>query len=108
MHLLPVIVVSGHAKEHEDIVRAFQAGANDFVRKPLGQFGQDLSAKIDACLERAGRHSHVACLAEGDEIHLTATPARTSSIRPTTARCWFRGELLSVRRAPGEGHPAPP
>lgn len=92
MHLLPVIVVSGHAKEHEDIVRAFQAGANDFVRKPLGQFGQDLSGKIAACLERAGRHSHVACLVEDDEIHLARNPTNiehTADYREVR----FRGDL---------------
>lgn len=91
MHLLPVIVVSGHAKEHEDIVRAFQAGANDFVRKPLGQFGQDLSAKIMTCLERAGHRHHDACLAKGcdsDESRVGALIEHTPDYR----QVWFRGE----------------
>lgn len=92
MHLLPVIVVSGHAKEHEDIVRAFQAGANDFVRKPLGQFGQDLSAKIAACLDRSGRYSHVACLADDDEIASARNPVNiehTADYREVR----FKGDL---------------
>lgn len=91
MHLLPVIVVSGHAKEHEDIVRAFQAGANDFVRKPLGQFGQDLSAKIAACLDRAGRHSHAACHALcGDALPFKCGPDIEHSA--DYREVWFRGE----------------
>ena len=91
MHLLPVIVVSGHAKEHEDIVRAFQAGANDFVRKPLGQFGQDLSAKITACLDRSGRRDHSACCTEVDD---TQTSAVSVNITHSSdyREVWYRGE----------------
>lgn len=61
MHLVPVLVVSGHAKEHEDIVRAFQTGADDFVRKPLSVDGQDIGMKIRRCLERAGRGNDCDC-----------------------------------------------
>lgn len=93
MHLLPVIVVSGHAKEHEDVVRAFQAGANDFVRKPLGQFGQDLSTKIMTCLERAGHRLHDACVTKGCdavEFHAGAAIQHTPDYREV----WFRGECF--------------
>jgi DNA-binding response OmpR family regulator len=93
MHLLPVIVVSGHAKEHEDIVRAFQAGANDFVRKPLGQFGQDLSAKIEACLDRSGRHSHAACCTNSDDLEATC-PVTNITHSPDYREVWFRGDLF--------------
>ncbi len=91
MHLLPVIVVSGHAKEHEDIVRAFQAGANDFVRKPLGQFGQDLSTKIATCLDRSGRHNHAACgsiCEPGVDLKSGAAIEHTADYREV----WFRGQ----------------
>ena len=91
MHLLPVIVVSGHAKEHEDIVRAFQAGANDFVRKPLGQFGQDLSAKITACLDRAGRHDHAVCDVAEDDAQANASSANITH-SSDYREVWFRGE----------------
>ena len=62
MHHLPVLVVSGHAKEHEDVVKAFQAGADDFLRKPLSLGNQDIGAKIRHCLGRAGRTKHGDCL----------------------------------------------
>ena len=91
MHLLPVIVVSSHAKEHEDIVRAFQAGANDFVRKPLGQFGQDLSAKITACLDRAGRHDHAVCDVAEDDAQANASSANITH-SSDYREVWFRGE----------------
>ncbi len=61
MHLLPVLVVSGNAKEHDDVVRAFQIGANDFIRKPLSSDGTDLEAKIRHCLGQAGRAHHGIC-----------------------------------------------
>ena len=88
----PVSGVSGHDKEHEDSVRAFQAGANDFVRKPLGQFGQDLSGKITACLDRAGRHSHLACLADDDEI-VSARPPVNIEHTADYREVRFRGDL---------------
>jgi DNA-binding response OmpR family regulator len=61
MHLLPVLVVSGNAKEHDDVVRAFKIGADDFIRKPLSSDGTDLDAKIRHCLEQAGRAHHGLC-----------------------------------------------
>lgn len=61
MHLLPVLVVSGHATEHDNVVRAFQCGANDFICKPLSLDGQDLETKILRCLEKAGRAGHGHC-----------------------------------------------
>ena len=67
MHQLPVLVVSGHAKEHDDVVRAFQAGADDFVRKPLSLGNQDIGSKIRNCLIRAGRTSHGDCESNGPD-----------------------------------------
>lgn len=61
MHLLPVLVVSGHAKEHDNVVRAFQRGADDFIRKPLSLDGQNLETNIRHCLEQAGRAGHGSC-----------------------------------------------
>ncbi|MAE44933.1 MAG: hypothetical protein CMF63_08150 [Magnetovibrio sp.] len=61
IHLMPVIVVSGQAKEHEDVVKAFQKGTDDFIRKPLGLDNQDIEGKIRQCLERSGRVDHSAC-----------------------------------------------
>ncbi|MEG9883744.1 MAG: response regulator [Hyphomicrobiales bacterium] len=61
IHLMPVLIVSGQAKEHEDVVKAFQKGTDDFIRKPLGLDNQDIGSKIRRCLERSGRRDHVAC-----------------------------------------------
>ena len=61
MHLLPVIVISGHGKEPQDIIGAFRDGIDDFVLKPLGTHGQDIGSQIHGCLERAGRSDHAAC-----------------------------------------------
>lgn len=63
IHLMPVIIVSGQAKEHEDVVKAFQKGTDDFIRKPLGLDNQDIGSKIRQCLERSGRRDHEACRA---------------------------------------------
>ena len=60
-HLLPVLVVSGHAKEHEDVVKAFQTGADAFIRKPLSSDGQDIERQISLALGQAGRNDHPMC-----------------------------------------------
>jgi DNA-binding response OmpR family regulator len=61
MHLMPVLVISGHGKEPKNIISAFKDGINDFVMKPLSLDGQDVGAKIRRCLELAGRSGHDAC-----------------------------------------------
>lgn len=62
-HLLQILVVSGHAKEHEYVVDAFQAGANDFVQKPIGANRPSLKDKIQSALRRSGREKHEGCAA---------------------------------------------
>lgn len=61
MHLMPVLVISGHGKEPKNIISAFKDGIDDFLMKPLSTDGQDVGAKIRRCLERAGRGEHDAC-----------------------------------------------
>jgi len=61
MHLMPVLVISGHGKEAKDIIGAFKDGIDDFIMKPLSIDGQDISGKIRRCLERAGRGDHGDC-----------------------------------------------
>lgn len=61
IHLMPILVVSGQAKEHEDVVKAFQKGTDDFIRKPLSLDNQDIEAKIRQCLDRSGRSDHSVC-----------------------------------------------
>jgi DNA-binding response OmpR family regulator len=38
LHRLPVIVMSGFADRDEDIARAMQLGANDYIVKPLMEY----------------------------------------------------------------------
>ena len=61
MHLLPVIVISGHGREPQNMVAAFKDGINDFILKPLSLNDQDIGAKIINCLEQAGRNFHETC-----------------------------------------------
>ena len=70
LHLLPVLAVSGKAKEHEDVVAALQLGADDFVRKPLGLDDRGLGPKIRRCLSLSGRSDHAAC----DAVTVPAVP----------------------------------
>lgn len=61
-HMLPIIVVSGQAKDDESIVRAFQVGATDFRRKPLGlEKEKKLEDKIREVLKACGRANHKDC-----------------------------------------------
>ena len=61
MHLLPVIVVSGHGHEPQNIIGAYNGGIDDFILKPLSLGNQDVRGKIRGCLERAGRTDHGLC-----------------------------------------------
>ena len=61
IHLMPVLVISGHGKERENIISAFQDGIDRFIMKPLSSNGEDVGAKIRHCLELAGRNDHDAC-----------------------------------------------
>jgi len=61
MHLVPVLVVSGHGKEPKNIIGAFRDGIDDFIMKPLSLDSQDIGTKIRRCLELAGRGGHDAC-----------------------------------------------
>jgi CheY-like chemotaxis protein len=61
VHLMPVLIVSGHGKEPNNIIGAFKDGIDDFIMKPLSTDGQDVGSKIRRCLELAGRVDHGAC-----------------------------------------------
>jgi len=78
IHLMPVLIVSGQAKEHEDVVKAFQKGTDDFIRKPLGLDNQDIGSKIRQCLERSGRRDHAACPAMSTEAAAGGRTGQTS------------------------------
>jgi CheY-like chemotaxis protein len=58
---VPILVMSGHAKEHSYVVRAFQAGASDFLRKPFSENESPVGARIREALRRSGREAHERC-----------------------------------------------
>jgi len=51
---IPVLMLTAKGDE-DDIVRGFEAGANDYVTKPFGV--RELAARIDALLRRSARRS---------------------------------------------------
>ncbi|MBO9549971.1 response regulator transcription factor [Pseudomonas sp.] len=69
---LPVIFVSGHA-DVPIVVRAFKAGASDFIEKPYSD--QLLLDSVQAALERAGQ-------ARQDDLVLAAVQARVDALTP--------------------------
>ena len=82
IHLLPVLVVSGQAKDHDDVVQALQEGGDDFVRKPLSLDDRGLGAKIGQCLNRSGRSDHGAC--DGATVVATGAADRGGAEPPFT------------------------
>ncbi|BDM23439.1 response regulator transcription factor [Pseudomonas sp. LRP2-20] len=69
---IPVIFVSGHA-DVPIVVRAFKAGASDFIEKPYSD--QLLLDSVQAALERAGQ-------ARQDDLALAAVQARLDALTP--------------------------
>jgi DNA-binding response OmpR family regulator len=51
---MPVLMLTAKGDE-DDVVRGFEAGANDYVTKPFGV--RELTARIDALLRRSARRS---------------------------------------------------
>ncbi len=56
---LPVIIVSGVAREFDDAVDVMKDGASDFIRKPINS--RLLSDKIRQALQATGRQTHDGC-----------------------------------------------
>jgi CheY-like chemotaxis protein len=99
MHLLPVLVISGHGREPKTIIGAFHDGIDDFIMKPLSADGQDITGKIRRCLELAGRGDHAAC---GDRNLAAAAGANQKPQEgevfwhtPDYAQVQLRGEMFS-------------
>lgn len=99
MHLLPVLVISGHGREPKTIIGAFRDGIDDFILKPLSADGQDIGGKIRRCLDLAGRGDHSACRGCG---HGAATGPMARPVNddvfwhtPDYAQVALRGEMFS-------------
>ena len=56
---LPVLIVSGFAREREEAVEVMKNGANDVIQKPLEN--QQVSDRIRRALEASGRTTHELC-----------------------------------------------
>ncbi len=56
---LPVLIVSGFAREREEAIDVMKNGANDVIQKPLED--QKVSDRIRRALEASGRTSHALC-----------------------------------------------
>lgn len=56
---LPVLIVSGFAREVSAAVDVMKDGADDIIQKPF--IARDISAKIRGALERSGRTTHSLC-----------------------------------------------
>ena len=56
---LPVLIISGFAREREEAVEVMKNGANDVIQKPLEN--QPVSDKIRRTLEASGRTTHALC-----------------------------------------------
>jgi DNA-binding response OmpR family regulator len=58
-HWLPVVIVSGFAREVEAVLEVMKDGANDVIQKPFSS--RDVSQTIRQVLERSGRVNHEFC-----------------------------------------------
>lgn len=56
---LPVIIVSGYAREVDEAVDVMKDGASDIIRKPF--VGRQVSEKIRLAFQATGRHTHERC-----------------------------------------------
>jgi hypothetical protein len=56
---LPVLVLSGHAREADEAVEVMKDGASDVIQKPLNS--RQVSERIRRALEASGRDSHTLC-----------------------------------------------
>jgi len=92
MHLMPVLVISGHGKEPNNIIGAFKDGIDDFIMKPLSLDSQDIGGKIRRCLELAGRGDHGAC----DECNHAAAVGRTDEPH-NEAAFWHAPDYSEIR-----------
>ncbi len=66
-HDLQILLMSGHVKEHEAVVRMLQTGGDDFIKKPLGENKTPLDTKIRTALRQSGREAHCHCAARNRE-----------------------------------------
>lgn len=81
---VPVLMLTAKGDE-DDIVRGFEAGANDYVTKPFGV--RELAARLEALLRRSAREMPATFRVGGIEVHAEHGEARAGEQRyPLTDR----------------------
>ena len=74
----PVLMLTVKGDE-DDIVRGFEAGANDYVTKPFGV--RELGARLDALLRRSARTQPATFVAGPFEVHAEESVACCEGLR---------------------------
>lgn len=97
-HHLQVIVVSGHAKEHPEVVRAMQLGASDLLIKPLSANPRPLGDHIEDALRRSGRRDHESCTAIGRRAAASSPPDAQVVLRVVGTRDGRRTKVMVDER----------
>ena len=91
-HLLPIIVVSGQAKDHDSVMHAIKLGATNFKRKPLS-----LDEKMEDIIRRdlvdCGRKNHEDCAAINAKL---AVPCDFTGAENTEILCSPSGDRLKI------------
>ena len=95
-YCLPVLVMSGHAKEHHYVVKAFQHGADDFVTKPISDNHPPFDDKIRDALRRSQRERHADCPAVMMNARASAAAPTTPGAR-LTVTATHQGERIEVK-----------
>jgi DNA-binding response OmpR family regulator len=104
---LPVLVMSGHAKEHYYVVRALQDGADDFITKPVSESKPPFRDKIQEALRKSGRQKHQHCAAIMGDAGVTTTERAKSRAGPAEAPRPLLVVDLRECRVTYQGHEIP-
>ncbi|MBF0461750.1 MAG: response regulator [Magnetococcales bacterium] len=93
-HHLQIMVMSGFAKEMPDAVWCLQNGANDFLAKPLEGRGPLVIEKIENCLRKSNRSSHVECHTITDlaRKQITVAHGQPAPLSPVGVQLSIMGE----------------
>ena len=91
-HLLPIIVVSGQAKDHDSIMHAIKLGATNFKRKPLS-LDEKLEDIIRHDLADCGRKNHEDCAAINAKL---AVPCHFIGAESEDVTCSVSGDRLKI------------
>lgn len=84
-HVDPIVVVSGHLKDHPHVALAYQRGADASVTKPVPNSNPSLTAEVERVLRESGREDHTNCARRNIESRATSA-ARTKRILGISGR----------------------